>query len=241
MGVTAILSPITSQNHEISPRAKFGSARRYSLNPESGLLLLEFPNVSDFACKEGIDKIKMQTFLMMYRTHSQRVFDTVISANFGDVRNFLIHFWKEMPTHLMEMLEIGMIADVIAWCDMIVYNALTDVLIPSTIQDMPQSLAVEIKAFADRFPDWLDEALVNVNGPLKNVKIKAMKTFILDLRRQMSFIHLAQAAIPVVTSDDHTRLMLGDLANVDFTAICQQAAFAHSERPNNLLISIHDR
>lgn len=54
------------------------------------------------------------------------------------VRNFLIHFWKEMPTHLMEMLEIGMIADVIASCDMIVYNALTDVLIPSTIQDMPQ-------------------------------------------------------------------------------------------------------
>ena len=81
--------------------------------------------------------LQVMTFLMMYKTHCQRILDTVISANFEEIQNFLLHFWQGMPDHLVSLLNSDVIIDLVTFCDTILYKVMVDVLIPTSIQDLP--------------------------------------------------------------------------------------------------------
>lgn len=78
------------------------------------------------------------------------------------IQNFLLHFWQGMPDHLLPLLENPVIVDIFCVCDSILYKVcrdkqkqragdphltrfvcvssqvLTDVLIPATMQEMPE-------------------------------------------------------------------------------------------------------
>ena len=43
-----------------------------------------------------------------------------------------------MPEHLVGLLSHDVIADIVSLCDTILYRVLLDVLIPTTIQDLPE-------------------------------------------------------------------------------------------------------
>lgn len=116
-----------------------GSSRKYSLSSKTGTLLPDFPDAESLWLPDGVDLGKLRTFIMMYRTHCQRILDTVISGNFEEVQNFLLHFWHGMPSHLDEILQADVTNDIIALCDLILYKAIIDVLIPTTIQDLPET------------------------------------------------------------------------------------------------------
>ncbi|KAJ8779773.1 hypothetical protein J1605_012260 [Eschrichtius robustus] len=45
-----------------------------------------------------------------------------------------------MPDHLLPLLENPVIIDIFCVCDSILYKVLTDVLIPATMQEMPESV-----------------------------------------------------------------------------------------------------
>ncbi|NXS49452.1 RFX4 factor, partial [Balaeniceps rex] len=57
----------------------------YSPRSKLGTLLPEFPNVKDLNLPASLPEEKVSTFIMMYRTHCQRILDTVIRANFDEV------------------------------------------------------------------------------------------------------------------------------------------------------------
>jgi len=57
----------------------------YSPRSKMGTLLPEFPSIEDLKLPADIETEKLLTFIMMYRTHSQRILDTVIRANFDEV------------------------------------------------------------------------------------------------------------------------------------------------------------
>ena len=59
---------------------------------------------------------------MMYRTHCQRILDTVIRANFDEVESYLLHFWQGMPTHMLCILDSQIIADIVGLCDSVLYK-----------------------------------------------------------------------------------------------------------------------
>ncbi|KAK3594029.1 hypothetical protein CHS0354_040785 [Potamilus streckersoni] len=40
-----------------------------------------------------------------------------------DVQNFLLHFWQGMPEHLVGLMKADIVADVISFCDSILYQA----------------------------------------------------------------------------------------------------------------------
>ncbi|XP_041366889.1 DNA-binding protein RFX6-like [Gigantopelta aegis] len=206
-----------------------GSNRKYSLSSKTGTLLPEFPDANNLILPDEIDRNKVETFIMMYRTHCQRILDTMISANFDEVQNFLLHFWQGMPEHLVDVLNIDLLSDVIALCDSILYKVLIDVLIPSSIQDLPDSLGSDIRVFVKRLPVWLKSSLENVPKNLHDRKLKVAQGFIQSILRQTSFVHLAQTARSVLQSNENVSQMIEDLADVDFEEICNQAGYVEPE------------
>ncbi|XP_077978702.1 DNA-binding protein RFX6-like [Glandiceps talaboti] len=206
-----------------------GTSRKYSLSSKTGTLLPDFPDAHNLILPDSAPCDKVETFIMMYRTHCQRILDTVISANFDEVQNFLLHFWQGMPEHLTQLLKCDIIVDIVGLCDTILYKVLIDVLIPSTIQDLPDSLSAEIRMFAKRLPGWLTSSLDDVPEHLKSQKLEVMKTFIQSLKRQTSFVHLAQTARSVLLSHENVNQMAKDLNEVDFSSIWNQGVSCSPE------------
>ncbi|KAL3842713.1 hypothetical protein ACJMK2_020701 [Sinanodonta woodiana] len=206
-----------------------GSNRKYSLSSKTGTLLPEFPDSDNLILPDDVSKEKMTTFIMMYRTHCQRILDTVVSANFEEVQNFLLHFWQGMPEHLVGLMKAAIVADVIGFCDSILYQVLIDVLIPSSIQDMPDSLSVEIRVFAKKLPFWIENSMETVPDHLKVRKLNVVKTFIQSIKRQINFVHLAQTARTVLLNHENITQMLEDLGKIDFPEICCHAGFMEPE------------
>lgn len=199
--------------------------KKFSLSAKSGTLLPEFPNAKTVQLPDGVSIHKVETFIMMYRTHCQRMLDTVVSANFEGVQNFITHFWQGMPDHIISVLECPVVVDIVAICDSILYKVLTDVLIPSTIQDLPDSLREEITDFADNLLDWLAKCLTEVPLALKEAKLEVARIFTQALKRQVGFVHLAQAARSALLSYEDVSQMLGDLRKIEFDQILSKSLF----------------
>lgn len=79
----------------------------------------------------------MNTFLMMYRTHCQRLLDTVIRAQFEEVQTLLLHFWQGVPSHLQPILAHNSFISLVGLCDAILYKAISNVLLPSILNSLP--------------------------------------------------------------------------------------------------------
>ncbi|XP_078698214.1 DNA-binding protein RFX6-like [Branchiostoma floridae x Branchiostoma belcheri] len=202
-----------------------GSSRKYSLSSKTGTLLPDFPDSQNLVLPDDVDREKVETFIMMYRTHCQRILDTVISANFDEVQNFLLHFWQGMPEHLVALLQLDVIMDIVGLCDSILYKVLIDILIPSTIQDLPESLSTEVRLFAKRLPGWVRNSMEDIPEKLKEKKLQVVRYFIKSLRRQTSFVHLAQTARTVLLNHDNITQMVTDLHDLEHRTILSQAMF----------------
>lgn len=102
----------------------------------------------------------------MYRTHSQRVLDTILAMNLdqvseilndtsqghlkvilqrkstrSQVRLHLQHFWFGIPQHIASGLGCPVLVNVVALCDLALYKTVQGLLLPSFIQPMPERCA----------------------------------------------------------------------------------------------------
>ncbi len=50
------------------------------------MVLPNFPDVKNLKQTDAVPKEKLQTFMVMYRAHCQRILDSVVRANFDEVR-----------------------------------------------------------------------------------------------------------------------------------------------------------
>ncbi|KAM3925964.1 transcription factor RFX4 isoform 3-T3 [Leptodactylus fuscus] len=204
---------VTKQTVAYSPRSKLGT------------LLPEFPNVKDLNLPASIPEEKISTFIMMYRTHCQRILDTVIRANFDEVQSFLLHFWQGMPPHMLPVLGSSTVVNIVGVCDSILYKAISGVLMPTVLQALPDSLTQVIRKFAKQLDEWLKVALHDLPENLRNIKFELSKRFSQVLRRQTSLNHLCQASRTVIHSADITFQMLEDWRNVDLNSITKQSLY----------------
>ncbi|XP_070202500.1 transcription factor RFX4-like [Littorina saxatilis] len=204
---------VTKQLVAYSPRSKLGT------------LLPEFPDIKDVKVPPGIEEGKVLTFLMMYRTHCQRILDTVIRANFDEVQNFLLHFWQGMPPHIVPILDSSTIVMLVGVCDSILYKAIASVLMPTVLQPLPDSLTQVIRRFAKQLDEWLKTALSSLPDGLQSMKFDLARRFAQVLRRQTSLNHLCQAARSVLQSPEITGQLLEDWLSVDLNGIVKQTLY----------------
>ncbi|XP_072350431.1 transcription factor RFX4-like isoform X4 [Scyliorhinus torazame] len=197
----------------------------YSPRSKLGTLLPEFPNVKDLNLPASLSEEKVSTFIMMYRTHCQRILDTVIRANFDEVQSFLLHFWQGMPPHMLPVLGSTTVVNIVGVCDSILYKAISGVLMPTVLQALPDSLTQVIRKFAKQLDEWLKVALHELPENLRNIKFELARRFSQVLRRQTSLNHLCQASRAVIHSADITFQMLEDWRNVDLNSITKQTLY----------------
>ncbi|XP_052806643.1 transcription factor RFX4-like [Mya arenaria] len=197
----------------------------YSPRSKLGTLLPEFPEIKDIKLPSNVAEEKVLTFLMMYRTHCQRILDTVIRANFDEVQSFLLHFWQGMPSHIKTILECKVLVTLVGVCDSILYRAIANVLMPTVLQPLPDSLTQVIRQFSEQLDEWLRRALDSLPRPLQRIKFDLARGFAQVLKRQTSLNHLCQAARTVVNSADITAQMLDDWFNVDLNSIIKQTLY----------------
>uniref|UniRef100_A0A6Q2ZAP7 DNA-binding protein RFX6 n=1 Tax=Esox lucius TaxID=8010 RepID=A0A6Q2ZAP7_ESOLU len=200
-----------------------GFTRKYSLSSKTGTLLPEFPSAQHLVIQGSVSKEKVDTLIMMYKTHCQCILDNAINVNFEEIQNFLLHFWQGMPDHLLSLLEIPIIVDIFCVCDSILYKVLTDVLIPATMQEMPESLLADIRNFAKHWEHWVGSSLENLPECLLAKKLPIARRFVSSLKRQTSFLHLAQIARPALFDQNVVNSMVGDIDKVDLNSIGSQA------------------
>ncbi|KAG7316359.1 hypothetical protein KOW79_019900 [Hemibagrus wyckioides] len=205
-----------------------GFTRKYSLSSKTGTLLPEFPSAQHLLLHESISKEKVDTLIMMYKTHCQCILDNAISVNFDEIQNFLLHFWQGMPDHLLPLLENPVIVDLFCVCDSILYKVLTDVLIPATMQDMPESLLTDIRNFAKLWEPWMVSSLENLPKILSEKKLPIARRFVSSLKRQTSFLHLAQIARPALFDQNVVTAMVNDIDKVDLNSIGSQALLSNT-------------
>ncbi|EPY74046.1 regulatory factor X, 4 (influences HLA class II expression) isoform 1, partial [Camelus ferus] len=199
----------------------------YSPRSKLGTLLPEFPNVKDLNLPASLPEEKVSTFIMMYRTHCQRILDTVIRANFDEglprhqqsrrevlvlwafrkavsqttVQSFLLHFWQGMPPHMLPVLGSSTVVNIVGVCDSILYKAISGVLMPTVLQALPDSLTQVIRKFAKQLDEWLKVALHDLPENLRNIKFE------------------------LIHSADITFQMLEDWRNVDLNSITKQTLY----------------
>ncbi|EPQ03179.1 DNA-binding protein RFX6 [Myotis brandtii] len=164
---------------------KGGFTRKYSLSSKTGTLLPEFPSAQHLVYQGCISKEKVDTLIMMYKTHCQCILDNAINGNFEEV--------------------------------------LTDVLIPATMQEMPESLLADIRNFAKNWEQWVVSSLENLPEALTDKKIPIVRRFVSSLKRQTSFLHLAQIARPALFDQHVVNSMVSDIEKVDLNSIGSQA------------------
>uniref|UniRef100_A0A452T6P6 DNA-binding protein RFX6 n=1 Tax=Ursus maritimus TaxID=29073 RepID=A0A452T6P6_URSMA len=162
-----------------------GFTRKYSLSSKTGTLLPEFPSAQHLVYQGCISKDKVDTLIMMYKTHCQCILDNAINGNFEEV--------------------------------------LTDVLIPATMQEMPESLLADIRNFAKNWEQWVVSSLENLPEALTDKKIPIVRRFVSSLKRQTSFLHLAQIARPALFDQHIVNSMVSDIEKVDLNSIGSQA------------------
>ncbi|OWK01335.1 hypothetical protein Celaphus_00018822, partial [Cervus elaphus hippelaphus] len=188
-----------------------GFTRKYSLSSKTGTLLPEFPSAQHLVYQGCLSKDKVDTLIMMYKTHCQCILDNAINGNFEEIQHFLLHFWQGMPDHLLPLLENPVIIDIFCVCDSILYKVLTDVLIPATMQEMPESLLADIRNFAKNWEQWVVSSLENLPEALTDKKIPIVRRFVSSLKRQTSFLHLAQIARPALFDQHVVNSMVSDI------------------------------
>ncbi|XP_078502999.1 DNA-binding protein RFX6 [Lissotriton helveticus] len=205
-----------------------GFTRKYSLSSKTGTLLPEFPSAQHLVLQGCTSKDKVDTLIMMYKTHCQCVLDNAINGNFEEIQHFILHFWQGMPDHLLPLLENPVIIDIFCVCDSILYKVLTDVLIPATMQEMPESLLADIRNFAKHWEQWISSSLDNLPDALSEKKLPIARRFVSSLKRQTSFLHLAQIARPALFDQNVVNSMVSDIEKVDLHSIGSQAFLSGS-------------
>uniref|UniRef100_T1JBP4 RFX-type winged-helix domain-containing protein n=1 Tax=Strigamia maritima TaxID=126957 RepID=T1JBP4_STRMM len=204
----------------------------YSPKSKLATLLPEFPNARSLHLPSSVAEEKVATFVMMYRTHCQRVMDTVIRASFDEVESFLLHFWQGMPSHIMSVLGTNVIVNIIGVCDSILYRAISNVLLPTVLQPLPDSLTQVIRKFSKDLESWIKVAMEDLPENLATVKIDLARIFSQTLRRQTSLNHLCQASRMVLHNPDITTQMLQDWRNIDQDSICRQTIYTMDKTYN---------
>uniref|UniRef100_H0ZNV5 DNA-binding protein RFX6 n=1 Tax=Taeniopygia guttata TaxID=59729 RepID=H0ZNV5_TAEGU len=134
----------------------------------------------------------------------------------------------KMPDHLLPLLENPVIIDIFCVCDSILYKT---IFIGDSLNHFfffPSSLLADIRSFAKNWEQWVASSLENLPESLIDKKLPIARRFVSSLKRQTSFLHLAQIARPALFDQHVVNSMVSDIEKVDLNSIGSQALLAVS-------------
>ena len=97
-------------------------------------IMRSFPRSYDLShIPSNIDSYELDTFLLMYKTHCDRLLDSFLCDQLDDVHLYIKHFWSQIPEHFNQLLSSNsssstfspsndFIASIIETCDYLFYE-----------------------------------------------------------------------------------------------------------------------
>uniref|UniRef100_A0A672PLV2 DNA-binding protein RFX6 n=1 Tax=Sinocyclocheilus grahami TaxID=75366 RepID=A0A672PLV2_SINGR len=193
-----------------------GFTRKYSLSSKTGTLLPEFPSAQHLVLQDSVSKDKL--------------LKNINQSHLFQIQNFLLHFWQGMPEHLLPLLENPVIVDIFCVCDSILYKVSLLNLI----------LLADIRNFAKHWEHWMVSSLENLPEILSEKKLLIARRFVSSLKRQTSFLHLAQIARPALFDQNVVTSMVNDIDKVDLNSIGSQALLSITSDQDSDFYSEYD-
>ncbi|CAG2166767.1 unnamed protein product [Oppiella nova] len=185
-----------------------------------------------------IQRDKLSTFLIMYRSHCQRILDTFVVANTDEVNKYLSHFWTGIPHHLMDLLENEFMVNVIECADSVLYSAIEDALSPKSLYELPEQFTQELIRILNLMPKWIEQSMVVLSTHIMNKKLEVLQQFSAAIRRQLSFLQLVKSCKIVIQQQENVSLMCREIKCIETQEIWSQIVTLLSD--NSVLTeSIH--
>lgn len=170
----------------------------------------------------------METFLVMYKTHCQRILDSVIRANFDEVQTLLVHFWQGIPSHLHPLITTNAFVNLVCACDTILYKSISSFMFTSmTNSSIPDNLTRVLRKFSSVFESWVTQSLAEKPERLKHAKVDLSKRFANLIRRQLSIARLSSAVRMITSNTDLLMQMFVDWHSIDSESIISETAAGH--------------
>ena len=193
-------------------------------------LLPDFPSVKNFPFVASVDVTMMETFLVMYKTHCQRILDSIIRTNFEEVQTLLIHFWQGIPNHLHPLVTTNSFANMVCACDSILYKSITSFMFTSAVQSsIPDNLARILRKFSAAFDSWIKQSMGNMPDKLKQAKVNLASKFSNLIKRQLSIARLSSAVRMITNNSDLLMQMFVDWHSIDCESIISETAMSQSQ------------
>ncbi|OTF83721.1 hypothetical protein BLA29_009250 [Euroglyphus maynei] len=110
----------------------------------------------------------LSTFLLMYRSHCERLFDTFQLANVDEMRRSLLNFWCQMPAHLAPFLSSSPFSyQVIKLVDLLLYRTMEDFFSQlSLLPEMSDTFIRDIRHIIENLEQWLYSAIMDPSGQM---------------------------------------------------------------------------
>lgn len=201
------------------------ASRKIMTSAKSGTLLPEFPSPSQLILPDHVEISKMDTFMIMYRTHCQCILDTAVAKNFQGIQTYLVHFWHGIPKHLKSLFDVDEIIDLVCICDSIMYMVLNDILVPASLEEITDESLKEVRGFVGEFEKSLSHGLSGCNKNLLERKLNVARRFVQSVKRQSSFLHLAKSFREVLSDKTISSNLLTELDTIDIKSIGAQAVY----------------
>ncbi|RWS15196.1 DNA-binding protein RFX6-like protein, partial [Dinothrombium tinctorium] len=149
---------------------------RHTSNAENALqkakqLLKKFPKIGEIVIPLNVSYKKLDTFLVMYKTHCNQLLDTIFCSQFDDVSSYLNNFWTGIPSHLECLLQKDFIAKVIECCDFVFYEALLTGLSPTSSIDSFDENLEKLEKIAVKLMPWTNHAISHIPKNIFDAKI----------------------------------------------------------------------
>ncbi|XP_064477489.1 DNA-binding protein RFX6-like [Ornithodoros turicata] len=183
----------------------------------------------DFNFSEGAEQIR--AFLDLYANHCHSLLETCVSANFRKIEAIVEQFWHSIPKQMHGTMNGRFFATLVAVWDYQLYKAVEQVLVPSAIQDIPESFEKEVRYLIEGFPGWVASAVTI--SKIRCAKIQVLHQFLKVLKRQLSFIKVAQSCRHIMSHPDNIQHVLIDINRLNVKDVTAEGLCLHPPSISN--------
>nr|XP_046914705.1 uncharacterized protein LOC124495386 [Dermatophagoides farinae]XP_046914706.1 uncharacterized protein LOC124495386 [Dermatophagoides farinae] len=129
-----------------------------------------YPKCDDFEYIRPTDISSqiVSTFLLMYRSHCERLFDLFQLANVDEMRRSIQNFWHQMPTHLASFVSSSPFSyQVIKFIDTLLYRTMEDFFSQlSLLPEMSDIFIQDIRHIIENLEQWLYASIMDPSGQM---------------------------------------------------------------------------
>ncbi|CAD5118414.1 DgyrCDS7124 [Dimorphilus gyrociliatus] len=184
-----------------NPTHVYSENQEYSLQNHSGI---SAPNLC-FGFNRQLS-VATASFLSSYQQHQQRLLNLLTKhENIDKIFQEIHYFWKTISMRTDKSNRC-----IVLQCDVLFYKLLSEILIPSDLPVLKDSLVDYVKTFLFNWPIFIERSMT---GDIKDDRLNLARRFCSKVHRHLVFASFVQKSRSILFDGDQVRNVLNDLEN----------------------------